>query len=133
MSKMFIPDGRLRVFCSLPMSGKSDSQITKAIQSMHAWFFLTQTVDNGRCYRTDEIAWVSNVDFNPVHPLIPVKVPTNKTRVYCLGEALKKLATCDIVLFSPEWMNATGCRMEMDICRAYHIPYIIAKDGGQAG
>lgn len=133
MSMNFEPDGRLRVFCSLPMSGKSDDQIKKAIQSMHAWFFLTQTVENGRNYRTDEIAWVDNFDFIPVHPLIPVKVPSTKTRAYCLGEALKRMATCDIVLFSPEWTNATGCRFEMDICRAYHIPYIIAKEGGLAG
>ena len=89
MSMNFEPDGRLRVFCSLPMSGKSDDQIKKAIQSMHAWFFLTQTVENGRNYRTDEIAWVDNFDFIPVHPLIPVKVPSTKTRAYCLGEALK--------------------------------------------
>lgn len=129
---MFEPDGRLRVFCSLPMSGKTHEDIVRSIQSMRAWFFLTQTVD-GRSYRTDEIAWVDNEDFMPSHPLIPVKVPTSKTRAYCLGEALKRMATCDIVLFSPEWMNATGCRFEMDICRAYHIPYIIAKNGGQAG
>lgn len=128
MDKEFEADGRLRVFCSLPMKDKSEAEIRAAVHAMAHWFIATQTT-GGRFYHPDEILFVDNSGFKPDVPEIPVKVISGATRAYCLGEAIKKMSRCDLVLFSNEWLKATGCRFEMDICRAYHIPYIIMKTG----
>lgn len=126
-------NGRLRVFMSLPFKGKTDDEIKRAISAMRQWWFLTQTV-NDRYYRENEVQFIDNSDFVPDIPEVPAKVMTGFSRAYCLGEAIKKMAACDMVLFSNEWLDATGCRFEMDICRAYRIPYIIMKiDGAIVG
>lgn len=122
-------NGRLRVFMSLPFKGKTYEEIKRAISAMRQWWFLTQTV-NDRFYRENEVQFIDNSDFVPDVPEVPAKVMTGFSRAYCLGEAIKKMAMCDVVLFSNEWLNATGCRFEMDICRAYRIPYIIMKNDG---
>jgi hypothetical protein len=123
-------NGRLRVFMSLPFSNRSDDDVKRSLSAMRKWWFATQTVNN-RFYRDDEVQFIDNFDFEPDIPEVPAKVITGFSRAYCLGEAIKKMAACDIVLFSNEWLQATGCRFEMDICRAYKIPYIIMKiDGG---
>lgn len=122
----FTADGRLRIFCSLPMKDKSEDDIESSIRAMRQWFFATQTT-NGRFYRPDEVNFIDNASFKPDVPEVPTKVISGATRAYCLGEAIKKMARCDLVLFSNEWLSATGCRFEMDICRAYRIPYIIMK------
>lgn len=134
MNTIEAADGRLRVFLSLPFRGRSNDDIEKSIEGMRKWFFATQTVD-GRSYNYNEIQFVDNHKFSPETDGItdvPSKVFTSATSVYCLGEAIKMMARCDLVVFSPDWINATGCRMEMDICRAYHRPYIImgCENGG---
>ena len=128
MSEEFVADGRLRIFCSLPMKDKSEEDIEAAIRAMRRWFLATQTT-GGREYRPDEVKFIDNASFKPDVPEVPAKVISGATRAYCLGEAIKKMSRCDLVLFSNEWLKATGCRFEMDICRAYHIPYIIMKNG----
>lgn len=112
MNTIEAADGRLRVFLSLPFRGRDNDDIEKSIEGMRKWFFATQTVD-GRNYNYNEIQFVDNHKFSPETDGItdvPSKVFTSATSVYCLGEAIKMMARCDLVIFSPDWIDATGDR-----------------------
>lgn len=54
-----------------------------------------------------------------------VEAPKDNTnRLYCLGEAIKKIGECDIVYFCPGTFNFSGCIIERMVCDKYKIPTI---------
>lgn len=50
-----------------------------------------------------------------------------KPRVWCLGEALHKLAEADIVIMAPGWEGYPGCRIEQKVATYYDIPIEYAR------
>ena len=50
--------------------------------------------------------------------------PENASRLYYLGEAIKKLGECDVCYFCKGWQNHKGCLIEMEICKLYRIDMI---------
>ena len=46
----------------------------------------------------------------------------------CLGEAIKRMAGADYVMFSKGWENARGCKIEMSIALQYNKKILI-EDG----
>lgn len=48
-------------------------------------------------------------------------------RIGYLGYSIAIMSCCDLVVFHPEWMAAPGCRVEMQTCLSYDIPYVILK------
>lgn len=54
--------------------------------------------------------------------------PENGPRLYCLGEAIKKLSECDACYFLEDWEQYKGCRVEMDVCVLYDIPVIFQEN-----
>lgn len=41
--------------------------------------------------------------------------------VYCLGRAILKLSEADLVVFTPGWEAARGCRIEHTIAQDYDL------------
>ena len=41
-----------------------------------------------------------------------------------LGKSITKLSEADLVIFSQDWRNATGCIIEHMACAFYNIPYV---------
>lgn len=99
-----------KVFISVGMSGRSREEIEADIKRAEGWLF-----DNIFNYERDVVV-VTNLNCEP---------PANAYhRLYCLGEAIKKLGTCDICYFAKGWRNYKGCRIEMEICKEYGIGII---------
>ena len=48
-------------------------------------------------------------------------------RLYYLGEAIKKMANCDTVVFAKGWQYARGCRIEHEVTRLY--PFDVFYEG----
>ena len=91
-----------RIFLSLGFSGRTEKDIIEDIN-----FAKTLLVS----HYDEELEIIHNYDYN------------GNNRVECLGEAIKKLSTCDIVCFINNWRNHKGCVIEKEICKAYDIPY----------
>ena len=47
--------------------------------------------------------------------------PSNASRLWYLGEAIKKLGECDMCYFVDGWEDHKGCMIELEICKAYNI------------
>jgi len=126
----------MRVFLSLPFDGRSDERIEREIERMKSWFcsnrYIMEVPQDGeprfRKIKEDEVEFVDGritVETKPnTAPTAGVRA-CFKGRVYCLGEAIKLLSTCDEALFSEDYDDAKGCRVEMAVCDIYHIPRII--------
>lgn len=64
-----------------------------------------------------------NNDVEMVHNYFCEK-PEGGARLYCLGEAIKKLSECDCCCFIRGWEKYNGCHVEMEVCQRYNIPVI---------
>lgn len=112
-----------RVFLSLPMSGRTDEQIKNTIFNEMIPVILENReqitdddeeeiifVDNF-CMKAKEMAEMERQAREAVTPNL----------VY-LGEALKKMATCDAVVFAEDIGDARGCMVELYVADKYNIP-----------
>lgn len=110
----------LRVFISVPMSGKSDGEIRRDIDKVQ------QEILYKHWFGDEEIEFVHNL-------LTPTEVelfdllekPVTKNLLY-LGTAITKMASCNAVVFAPDWDKARGCRIEFDVAKEYEIPRYFA-------
>lgn len=50
--------------------------------------------------------------------------PIGSGRLYCLGEAIKKLGDCDACYFVDGWDKHKGCLVEFLVCKLYGIDII---------
>ena len=106
------------VFISLPMNGLSD-EITKAnIQRAKDAYLAITKLD------ITQVAFIDN--FGCISPFDP-EVSKNSNRIWCLGNALKRLASCDEAFFWLGWQNSTGCIIEHNVCFYYDIPVITVE------
>lgn len=115
-----------RIFLSLPMSGRSDEEIMTQIEEMKAKFLLKNPLDKG-----EEIVFVDNLE-NDIDPSRCVDVKTEP--LLYLGEAIRKLAYCDGVLFAEDFTLARGCLVEEIVAKRYGIDtyYIsVSADDGE--
>lgn len=109
----------MKVFISVPMRGLTNQQIEDEIEIVcriaHAYFPLTN------------LEYVCNFDTEPEEPDENVKHES----VWHLGEGLKCLSTCDIVMApsdeeitKPDGKKETlyGCLIETATAKAYAIP-----------
>lgn len=94
-----------KVFISVGMSGRSESDVVRDINRLRAEAMnefegeYIEFVDNWLCER-----------------------PDGAERLYCLGEAIKKLGECDACYFDEDFSKYKGCRVELAVCNAYGIP-----------
>lgn len=91
-----------KIFLSLGFNGKPETiimdEINRAKQEISSKF-----------PDEEQIEFVHNYEYE------------GSNRVECLGEAIKKMATCDFVYFINEWYEHKGCLIEMQVCNLYQI------------
>ncbi len=102
-----------RIFLSLPMSGRSDKEIRDQIEEMKAEFLLKNLFDKG-----EEIYFVDNLE-NDIDPSRCIDVKTEP--LLYLGEAIRKMAYCDGVLFAEDYALARGCLIEEMVAKHYEL------------
>lgn len=93
-----------RIFLSLGFSGRTEEAVRSDIDK------AKELISSK--YINEEIEFVHNYEY------------TGANRVECLGEAIKKMSTCDIVYFINNWhLSHNGSMIEKYICGLYDIPW----------
>lgn len=100
-----------KVFVSMGLKGRNFEEVTADLTRAQKWIFENLVDD-----RYDDVYVIDNLDCS---------TPEDGGRLWCLGEAIKKLGDCDACFFVKGWENYNGCRAEMKICNLYGIRTII--------
>lgn len=109
-----------KIFLSLPMSGRTNADIETEISYMKTVFLLKYSDDK------EEIQFIDN--HNCIVPAEEITKSTCSSLLY-LGEAIKKMADCDIFVLSANYKIAKGCLIEAEVADLYGIPsYKIVHD-----
>ena len=90
----------------MPMKGKTNSEIKQQL--------------NLKKQRLEELF---GVEFELIDSCINEDAPKDTTNpaLWFMGKSISMMADADLVYFSKGWENATGCRIEHEIARAYNI------------
>ena len=96
----------MKVFISQPIAGYADNVIEEVRKNICGLFSIKNEdlIDN----------------FNKT---IPPGINIKNTRVWCLGDSIRLMATADLVIFALGWEDARGCRIEHKRCEEYGIPF----------
>lgn len=97
---------KVKVFISVPMGGRADEEIRHDIDSAKI------DISNDPAFEGCEVEIIDNF----------IEKPEGVGKLYCLGEAIKKLGDCDYVFMCPGWKLAKGCHVEMAVASNYSIP-----------
>ena len=95
----------MKVFISMPMSGKTREEIIKRrneIANILTLRFPDQTI-------TIIDSLVDSVDVGPV---------------WCLGYSIQKMEDADLIVFDKGWRDARGCKVEYDVCSYYGFKFL---------
>ena len=101
----------MKVFISVGMHNRTEADVRADIERA--------TLEIIRKYG-DDVEIVHNYD---------CPRPAFSTRLYYLGEAIKKMGTCDACYFVYGWHNHKGCVIEKTVCDIYNITAIIECSG----
>lgn len=109
----------IRIFLSLPMSGRSDESIAAQIEQMKTYILESKIFGNSEIEFVDNVfsgkllesAWDENEDSIPKHK-----------RLAYLGLAIAQMADCDAIALGKDWQKAKGCKVEHEVARQYSIP-----------
>lgn len=94
----------IKVFISVGMHGRDMEEVRREIE------FAEDVIRSA--YIDTKIEFVHNLD---------CVAPEGAGRLYCLGEAIKKMADCDVAYFVGDWRRHRGCRIENAVCKEYDI------------
>ena len=109
----------MKVFLSLPMQGKSSKEIAEIVAKMMK---AATSICNIRGENNGRIEFITNIYFTPDKEV-------QHMRPYCLGEAIKKMADCTLVVFHPDYRQFDGCYIEYEICNRYYINrYVLTEE-----
>lgn len=100
--------GIMTVFLSHKMNGFTDSEITEIRKLAKRYL--------SKKYKGKYIRILDNFHH--------MNVPEDAGRLWHLGESIKLMEQADAVYFCPGWMNARGCQIEFEICKAYGLKII---------
>ena len=94
----------MRIFLSLGMNGRDESDILKEIE--------------------EATRYIKSVhpDWEVVNTYQQEAVPEDAGPIYYLGRSIQVLGSCDQVWFINDWENYRGCRAEYEVCKIYGIP-----------
>lgn len=107
----------MKVFLSLPTHGYNTREVLEMLAKMENAVRKIYSSVN-----PDKIEFVTNYYFSPVKEV-------QHMRPYCLGEAIKKMADCNLVVFHPDYRQANGCYIEYEVCNRYHInSYVLNEE-----
>ena len=93
----------MKIFLSLPFSGRTKEEVIQDIENAKE---LISTK-----YPDQDLEFIHNYDYEGVN------------RVECLGEAIKKMATCDKVYLINDWFSHKGCIIEKTVCELYDLHF----------
>ena len=106
-------DHKKWIFISVPMADRTDEEIEQAIYA-EAKIYIQRSG-----LKPEDVVFVNNFDgYRDYHFYEHTKC---KNLGY-IGEALKKLAMCDVAVFGKGWKKARGCMLEATACTLYGIP-----------
>lgn len=105
-----------RVFISVPISGRGEGEIAADIEEAKNAFLNFFALNDGE----EHFEFVSSFD------LVQEEAPDNVMHepLWYLGNSVKILSTCDIILFARGANRAAGCKIEQNIAESYNIPDI---------
>ena len=97
-----------KLFVSLPMSARREIDIRNEMNALK----ILMEMETGE-------------NFELIDTLDTEEEPNDILNTcWYLGQSISKLATADLVVFSPHWTMATGCIIEHMVCAFYDIPYV---------
>ncbi len=99
-----------KIFISVGMNGRTFEDVSADLKRAEEWIF--ENIFEPGC---EDVTVVDNLDCS---------TPVGGSRLWCLGEAIKKLGECDTCFFVKGWEKYKGCLVEMDICNLYGIEII---------
>lgn len=108
----------MKVFISVPMRGRTDEEIARAIEIAKSK--LSEMAQENQEY----IIYVDN--FVKVSSDMDIKNPS--TSMYCLGGAIQKMSKCDTIYFCPGWQEARGCVIERHVAVLYGLTRLYQND-----
>lgn len=101
---------KFKVFLCLPMSGRTEEDILNEMGEMteaSIHYFQDKHPDCEIVYMTNYVSESEEESDNPV---------------YLLGRGImEKMSQADVCLFSKNWKDSKGCKIEHDIAEAYNI------------
>lgn len=98
---------KVRFFLSHPMSGIPEEEVLELRRKMTEYLV--------KRYPEFQVEIINNYHHEDA--------PINAGRLWHLGKSIQLMEKADIVVFSPDWQKAKGCKIEKKICRSYGIPY----------
>ena len=106
----------MKVFISVPMRGRTDEEIAKAIAVAKS--------------KLSEIAEENNEAIEYVDNFVsmPENTDIKNPAMYCLGGAIQKMSKCDAIYFCPGWDEARGCIIERQVAVQYGLTRLYQND-----
>ena len=104
------PEKRKKIFISLPMSGRDETDILDQFNKIADKF--KENYDVIDQYHQEE-------DPNGINRYSPI---------WYLGHSIQLMRTADLVVFSRDWFVARGCIIEHRICEYYDLPHLELRD-----
>lgn len=109
----------MKVFISVPMRGRTDEEIAKAIAIAKSK--LSEVAQENQEY----IIYVDNFVSMPTkNEINDIENPS----MWCLGGAIQKMSKCDAVYFCPGWDEAIGCVIERQVAVSYGLMRLYQND-----
>lgn len=96
----------MKVFVSLPHHGRTEEDILKSQQEAIQELEKDENVEKP-------------TPLELIDTIHHASTPANASRLWYLGESIKKLDEADLVYFAPGWWKAKGCWVELVVAWAY--------------
>lgn len=110
---------KIKIFLSLPMSGRTDEEIRAQIKRMKEGL-LKSALCEGK-----KVIFEHNLNCKFADGTLDAAETPN---LLYLGEAIKKMAFCDYIALGAGWDKARGCLVEAMVAANYNITRIHAEN-----
>lgn len=108
---------KLRVFISQPMTGHNLEEVKSEREAVIA---IMQQLDKGLRTVGHTVEVVDSFDEEAFKE--------HRNPLECLGDCIKIMSTCNVVVFVPGWEKSRGCRVEHQCAVEYNISTVMLKD-----
>lgn len=103
----------IKVFLSQPMLGRSNDEIQE---------------ERDRIF--EKLQSEHDEEIMEVPSFFPHAYAKGMNPVYMLSNSIRLLSEADLVVFTKDWDDARGCRIEHMVCAEYGIPHEELYEGG---
>ena len=109
----------IRIFISMPMSGRTDELIK--IDRMNAISIITSDLSREHLFNNEEIEIIDS--------LISAEEREKLSVVECLGLSISMLGKADYIVIVGDISNSRGCQIEKQVAQLYGIPILTLEAG----